>query len=292
MTNNKNEKEKFYGIKINDDIPKLDKVNKYRNKVQLRFFGKAFLIKRKDDEVEKIPLDNYSELEYEGDYEIEFINEKNEVFNIQIRIRRAFLFLILFFISALLAFMLCFNPISDNGIIQKYFGFIDFSLLSVDLDKEEKNTYVFDVNFKNISSTSEEISLPNTMKAESVAKNKIAPGVQGEFSIIISTKNSTVDMKYSINFENITNEKPNNLLFKIKGQEKEYKSLQELEKELIGKAKKHSETEIIIEWYWPYEIENDKGTQDIIDTSDGKKLESYRFKINVNGEEVIKWAKK
>ncbi len=288
MTNNKNEKEKFYGIKINDDIPKLDKVNKYRNKVQLRFFGKAFLIKRKDDEVEKIPLDNYSELEYEGDYEIEFINEKNEVFNIQIRIRRAFLFLILFFISALLAFMLCFNPISDNGIIQKYFGFIDFSLLSVDLDKEEKNTYVFDVNFKNISSTSEEISLPNTMKAESVAKNKIAPGVQGEFSIIISTKNSTVDMKYSINFENITNEKPNNLLFKIKGQEKEYKSLQELEKELIGKAKKHSETEIIIEWYWPYEIENDKGTQDIIDTSDGKKLESYRFKINVNGEEVIK----
>ena len=223
MTNNKNEKEKFYGIKINDDIPKLDKVNKYRNKVQLRFFGKAFLIKRKDDEVEKIPLDNYSELEYEGDYEIEFINEKNEVFNIQIRIRRAFLFLILFFISALLAFMLCFNPISDNGIIQKYFGFIDFSLLSVDLDKEEKNTYVFDVNFKNISSTSEEISLPNTMKAESVAKNKIAPGVQGEFSIIISTKNSTVDMKYSINFENITNEKPNNLLFKIKGQEKEYK---------------------------------------------------------------------
>ena len=24
MTNNKNEKEKFYGIKINDDIPKLD----------------------------------------------------------------------------------------------------------------------------------------------------------------------------------------------------------------------------------------------------------------------------
>ena len=288
MTNNKNEKEKFYGIKINDDIPKLDKVNKYRNKVQLRFFGKAFLIKRKDDEVEKIPLDNYSELEYEGDYEIEFINEKNEVFNIQIRIRRAFLFLILFFISALLAFMLCFNPISDNGIIQKYFGFIDFSLLSVDLDKEEKNTYVFDVNFKNISSTSEEISLPNTMKAESVAKNKIAPGVQGEFSIIISTKNSTVDMKYSINFENITNEKPNNLLFKIKGQEKEYKSLQELEKELIGKAKKHSETEIIIEWYWPYEIENDKGTQDIIDTSDGKKLESYRFKINVNGEDVIK----
>ena len=63
MTNNKNEKEKFYGIKINDDIPKLDKVNKYRNKVQLRFFGKALLIKRKDDEVEKIPLDNYSELE-------------------------------------------------------------------------------------------------------------------------------------------------------------------------------------------------------------------------------------
>ena len=288
MTNNKNEKEKFYGIKINDDIPKLDKVNKYRNKVQLRFFGKAFLIKRKDDEVEKIPLDNYSELEYEGDYEIEFINEKNEVFNIQIRIRRAFLFLILFFISALLAFMLCFNPISDNGIIQKYFGFIDFSLLSVDLDKEEKNTYVFDVDFKNIDSTSEDINLLNTVKAESVAKNKIAPGVQGEFSIIISTKNSTVDMKYSVNFENVTNDKPSNLFFKVKGEEKAYRSLQELEKELIGQAKRHSKKEIVIEWYWPYEIEADKANQDIIDTSNGQKLESYKFKINVKGEEVIR----
>lgn len=288
MANEKKKKEKFYGIRLNDDIPKLDKINKYRNKVQLRFFGKAFLIKRKDDEVKKIPLENYSELEYEGDYEIEFINEKNEVFTIKIRIERAFLFLILFFIIGLLLLLACLKPVSDSGIMQRYFSFIDFSVLSVDLDKKEKNTYVFDVDFKNISSTSEEISLPSTMKAESVAKNKIAPGVQGEFSIIISTKNSTVDMLYSVNFENVTNEKPSNLFFKVKGETKEYRTLQELEKELIGRAKRHSEKDIIIEWYWPYEIEADKSNQDIIDTTDGEKLESYKFKINVKGEEIIR----
>lgn len=289
MANKVNEKERFYGIRTNDDIPKLDKINKYRNKVQLRFMGKAFLVKREDDEVEKIPLENYSELEYEGDYEIEFINEKNEVFTIQIRIERSFLFLILFLIIGLLIFLACLKPLNDSNMLHKYFSFIDFSILSVDLDKKEKeNTYVFDVDFKNISSESGEISLPNTMKAESVAKNKIAPGVQGEFSIIISTKNSTVDMKYSVDFENVTNEKPSNLWFKVKGQEKIYNSLQELEKELIGKAKKHTENEIIIEWYWPYESENNKENQDIIDTADGKKLESYKFKIKVNGEEVIR----
>lgn len=289
MANKVNEKERFFGIRTNDDIPKLDKINKYRNKVQLRFMGKAFLVKREDDEVEKIPLENYSELEYEGDYEIEFINEKNEVFTIQIRIERSFLFLIFFLVIGLLIFLACLKPINDSDMLHRYFSFIDFSILSVDLDKKEKkNTYVFDVDFKNISSESGEISLPNTMKAESVAKNKIAPGVQGEFSIIISTKNSTVDMKYSVNFENVTNEKPSNLWFKVKEQEKIYNSLQELEKELVGKAKKHTENEIIIEWYWPYEAENDKDNQDVIDTTNGKNLESYKFKIKVNGEEVIR----
>ena len=284
MANNKNEKEKFYGIRLNEDIPKLDKINKYRNKVQLRFMGKAFLLNKKDDKVERVLLENYSYLEYEGDYEIEFINEKKEVFTIKIRIERAFLFLIL----GLLVLLACLKPISDSDILQRYFGVIDFSVLSVDMNKEEKNTYVFDVDFKNIDSTSEDINLLNTVKAESVAKNKIAPGVQGEFSIIISTKNSTVDMKYSVNFENVTNDKPSNLFFKVKGEEKAYRSLQELEKELIGQAKRHSKKEIVIEWYWPYEIEADKANQDIIDTSNGQKLESYKFKINVKGEEVIR----
>ncbi len=288
MANNKNEKEKFYGIRLNEDIPKLDKINKYRNKVQLRFMGKAFLLNKKDDKVERVLLENYSYLEYEGDYEIEFINEKKEVFTIKIRIERAFLFLIFFFILGLLVLLACLKPISDSDILQRYFGVIDFSVLSVDMNKEEKNTYVFDVDFKNIDSTSEDINLLNTVKAESVAKNKIAPGVQGEFSIIISTKNSTVDMKYSVNFENVTNDKPSNLFFKVKGEEKAYRSLQELEKELIGQAKRHSKKEIVIEWYWPYEIEADKANQDIIDTSNGQKLESYKFKINVKGEEVIR----
>lgn len=101
---------------------------------------------------------------------------------------------------------------------------------------------------------------------------------------MISTENSDVDMSYFINFENITDDKPQNMIFKIKGNEKEYKSLQELEKTLTGIAKKNSKTIVGIEWNWPYEIDNE---QDVVDTENGEKLESYKFKINVKGEEVI-----
>ena len=47
-----NDKEKdYYGIYFNDDdIPKLDKVNKYRKEVQIKFEGRAFLIKRDEDD--------------------------------------------------------------------------------------------------------------------------------------------------------------------------------------------------------------------------------------------------
>ena len=67
-------------------------------------------------------------------------------------------------------------------------------------------------------------------------KIKLHLGVNGEFYILISTENSDVDMSYFVNFENITDDKPQNMIFKIKGNEKEYKSLQELEKTLTGIA--------------------------------------------------------
>lgn len=44
-----------------------------------------------------------------------------------------------------------------------------------------------------------------------------------------------------------------------------------------------------IEWNWPYETgssENEKLTQDIEDTNDGKVLENYSFDIIVTGIQV------
>lgn len=38
----KKDKEKYYGIRFNDDIPKLNEINEYSKEVELKFIGKAF----------------------------------------------------------------------------------------------------------------------------------------------------------------------------------------------------------------------------------------------------------
>ena len=61
--------------------------------------------------------------------------------------------------------------------------------------------------------------------------------------------------------------------------------MQELEKYLKGIALKETEKEIVIQWRWPYEIDE---IQDSIDTDNGINLNNYKFRIRVNGEEAIK----
>lgn len=279
----KRKEDNYYGIRFNNDIPKIDKTNNFSKEVEIKFIGKAYLVKRKDDKViEKIELKNYHKLEKEGTYEIEFVNSLEELYVLQVRIEKSSLFLIILFLLGSIVFTMCFIPINQNKtMIKTLLDVIDLSVLEVDIEDEHR--YVFDVDFENIVSS--DISLPATMDAKAVSKNKIAPGVDGEFSIIISTMDSTVDMQYSIDFEDITNEKPNNLKFKIKGGKQEYSSLQELEKYLKGIALKETEKEIVIEWRWPYEIDEQ---QDTIDTDNGRNLSNYKFRIKVNGEEAIK----
>lgn len=80
------------------------------------------------------------------------------------------------------------------------------------------------------------------------------------------------------------------MTFKIRGTAQSYSSLQELEENLNGVIKKKSKHEIIIDWQWKYESgENEKAIleSDKMDTSNGKNLESYNFKIVVTGEEVV-----
>lgn len=241
----KKKEDNYYGIRFNNDIPKIDKINNFSKEVEIKFIGKAYLVKRKDDKVEKIEIKNYHKLEKEGTYEIEFINNLEEMYILQVRIEKSSLFLIILFLLGSIIFTMCFIPINENKtMIKTLLDVIDLSVIEVDIEDQHK--YVFDVDFENIVSS--DISLPATMDAKAVTKNKIAPGVNGEFSIIISTMDSTVDMQYSIDFEDITSEKPNNLKFKIKGTNNEYSSLQELEKYLKGIALKETEKEIVIEW--------------------------------------------
>ncbi len=282
--------EKYFGIKLNNDIPKLDKVNEYSKEVELKFIGKAYLIERKDDKIEKTKIENYYKLDKEDNYEIEFTNNKNETYTIKVRIKKSYLFLIiLFLVACLLGIILSSSINNQDSVFNRFYDFVNISILELDIENKKENPiieYAFDVTFKNI--TSEDIELQDTihneMSAESIAKNKIAPGISGSFAILISTEKSMVDMKYSVSFEDITDEKPRNLLFKVRGHNEEFSSLQELEKYLIGISKKHTQSTIIIDWRWVYETDE---LQDLIDTKDGKSLENYKFRINVQGEEVL-----
>lgn len=276
----RNKEDNYYGIRFNDDIPILDDINKYRKEIEIKFLGKAYLVEYKDDEIIKTEISNYYKLDKEGDYEIEFINNKNEMYILQVRIRKSYLFFIILFLLGILLLLSSMFLMKDEQLKNKFLSLIDLSVIAVDV--KEDNQYVFDVKFKNIVSS--EIELPSTLNARSLVKNKIAPGTNGEFSILISTIDSTVDMKYSVDFEDVTKEKPTNLLFKVKGTNKEYSTLQELEKYLNGTIENESLKEYVIEWRWPYEI-NDE--QDIIDTNDGTKFKNYKFRIHVYGEEAL-----
>ena len=97
-------------------------------------------------------------------------------------------------------------------------------------------------------------------------------------------------MKYRVGFIDLTDEKPNNMIFKIRGSDKIYNSLQQLQADLTGIINAHSKIEIIIDWQWAYEtgnIEEIVKENDRLDTNNGKLLKSYKFKMDVIGEEVI-----
>ena len=80
------------------------------------------------------------------------------------------------------------------------------------------------------------------------------------------------------------------MIFKIRGSNKEYKTLQELQNDLGGIIAKRSEIETIIDWQWAYESGKDENSiigNDKIDTNNSQNLNNYKFKINVVGEEAM-----
>lgn len=133
------------------------------------------------------------------------------------------------------------------------------------------------------------ISLNSTINNNMLAGNKIAPGTQGSFQIKLDATGAEVGIDYIVRFENESN-KPTNLKFKYEN--KEYNSLQELQKDLTGTINANDSDKIkiiTIDWKWPYETgttEEQISANDKIDTQNAKSIRNYTFNIVVTGTQV------
>ncbi len=256
--------ENYYGIYINNKIPKIrdkeNKYNKYYRNIKLEFEGQAFIIKDNKEQEEIKRLSTYKK---EGKSTIKFINNKNEIYYINIKIRK--LSLVGLFLIAFLIFfssVLLLNNADIKNNIDK--------VINYDLELEGVK-YVFDISYENQNFQSVELTDKVTNK------KVIYPSSYGSFYIIISTKNGNKDMNYSMKIQEETR-KPSNLKFKTNGII--YNSIGELAKDIKGTIPKDSKEVLKIDWFWDYETDDD-----VADTNDGINIRNYRFLMRMIGEE-------
>lgn len=262
------EKKEYYGIYINGKIPihkekDFDYYNVYNTNIKLKFEGKAYLIE--DNEKIKKELKDNGKIKKDGNYTIKLINEKNEIYYINIKIKKnifVYFFLILFFIILFSMFY----EMNNNRLYK--IG----ELSTIDINFENSK-YIFNVNYDN--SKSQEIKLCDTIRQNSY----IYPGSNGTFYIVLNTKEGNKEIEYLMQVEE-ENNKPKNLKFELNN--KTYNSMEELAKEIKGTIKENSIQIFKIQWYWKYQ---DTSTSDDEDTKDGKNIEKYKFKIKVIGNE-------
>lgn len=254
----------YFGILINNKIPDLEnKENKYYKNVILKFQGQAFIVDSNNLR-EKQELKNGCKLKDDSEYLIKFINEKQDIFFIKIKIQKLFLlWLFLFCLLAIIACVLCFNNNDKKiNVISEFSNFdIEF----------EGCKYVFDINARNQSFQNIRL-IDNFSK-----KDFIYPGSNGNFYIVISTILGNKDMEYTMQIQEETN-KPSNLKFKYNNII--YNSLNDLAKDVNGDISKNSTKILKINWFWEYESYDDK-----TDTNDAMLNEIYNFKIRMIGKE-------
>lgn len=134
------------------------------------------------------------------------------------------------------------------------------------------------------------INLASTCDNETLVDNKIAPGTEGTFKIVVDGTGSDVGINYTIKFENEST-KPQNLKFIYN--EKEYNSITELQEDLKGtiNANDQEKTKTLnINWKWAYETgENAEeiATNDKIDTQNAKDIANYTFNVIVSGTQIL-----
>lgn len=144
----------------------------------------------------------------------------------------------------------------------------------------------FKVN--NSSEQIETINLEDTIDESLLANGKIAPGTEGQFSLLLDATESEVGVHYEIEFNNEKN-KPQNLEFIYN--EQTYNSLTELSKQIIGNILANEENkvkEITIGWRWKYETgtEDKIEENDEIDTQNGIDALNYTFNVIVTGTQM------
>ena len=152
---------------------------------------------------------------------------------------------------------------------------IFFKLFSV--KQEETNqiypVYDFYVSYKNIDFKN--IYLANTLNPKNIVHEKIAPGIEGAFEMVLHTKQK---INYRIQFKSI-NSKPQNLYFQLEGKDEKYTKLEDLESQLRGRITEKKKIKI----YWKWDYDGNK-MQDIQDTKDGQRIQQYNFIIYTIGE--------
>lgn len=165
---------------------------------------------------------------------------------------------------------LIFFKILNSGDTNKNLQNDQISYKNITEYKEENNPLFFYVAYNKTNFKS--INLSDTIDKKTLVKEKIAPGTEGHFEIVLI---SNEDINYKIIFENL-NEKPQNLVFSIKGSDKEYYNLNELQKDLIGNLEKNKVKRIDVNWRWTYE---NNLADNLQDTKDGINLDMYKFNI-------------
>ncbi len=134
------------------------------------------------------------------------------------------------------------------------------------------------------------INLASTCNNETLIDNKIAPGTEGTFKIVVDGTGSDVGINYTIKFENEST-KPQNLKFIYN--EKEYNSITELQEDLKGtiNANDQEKTKTLnIKWKWAYEIGSNAEeikANDQIDTQNAIDINNYTFNVIVSGTQVM-----
>lgn len=177
------------------------------------------------------------------------------------------------------------------AIILSFFGGKAFSKYLAEVKgtgTAEIANWVFKVNGK--EDLVQTVNLLSTYDNATLVNNRVAPGTQGSFNIVIDATGSEVGVDYQIKFLNET-QKPQNLIFIYN--DTHYTNIQELEENLSGTINADEENKtrtITVNWKWQYETgtnENEIAQNDKIDTENAKELENYTFDINVIGTQVM-----
>lgn len=148
-------------------------------------------------------------------------------------------------------------------------------------------TWKFKVN--NQEEQVQTINLQSSYNNGTLVGNKMAPGTNGKFEIIVDGTGSDVGIFYTIDFINEKN-KPQNLKFIYDNTQ--YSSITELTKVLSGvinSNEKEKRKVFTISWEWKYETGNTKEEiikNDKIDTRDGENISNYTFDIIVSGNQI------